>query len=614
MAVTAAYSLSAERNRNRIRPRALHRATFGRCSGPYHRERITQLLTRSVAFLMLLTASTHASPPLVNGKWFGGDIGSYYSSGGVPNDYLAVFNMGFSNDPGLWYEIEPSEGTFSDWFPGGTTTIPVPPLYECPSVLWGYYDVPQNNEPSWMVNLPPAQQVNDYIGYLQYLETHLPKGSHVELIAEALHTNMSTVEQSLGGTGATGWDGLIKAIKLFRQYCPDLACVVMDFNLLWNDHLSWDGTATGTPETTRFINQINVLKANGAAPDFLADEGDFLDGATAEQITTSLNRIGALGIPIEVNNLDVENGAAGDDAAQLADMQRIFSAIWQNPYVIGIAVWDTWNGFGTGYPGHVNDNLYAGGNVATLVHRPALDWIISYIPTSNPPNAFAQPSPTPTPIPAPIPTPSAPVPSPAPAIAFVQQGYSTPQNSVATVTVPLSNAQAPGSANVVVVGWNDATHTVSGVTDANGNLYVLAAPAIQYPAGNISQAMYFSPNIKGGGNSVTVSFSGPVPYADVRIAEYSGVQNLAGTSSASGSSINPSSGSVNSSAPALLVSAVTTTGEVTVSGLGFNNRVITSPDGDLLQDEILTGKTGTLSDGATLGGTDYWVSQLVSFK
>jgi hypothetical protein len=185
---------------------------------------------------------------------------------------------------------------------------------------------------------------------------------------------------------------------------------------------------------------------------------------------------------------------------------------------------------------------------------------------------------------------------------------------VSTVTVPFSNSQSAGSANVVVVGWNDATHTVSGVTDANGNSYVLAAPAIQYPAGNISQAMYFSPNIKGGGNSVTVSFSGSVPYADVRIAEYSGVQNLAGSSSASGSSINPSSGSVNSSVAALLVSAVTTTGGATASGPGFNNRVITSPDGDLLQDEIVTGKNGLLSDRATLGGTDYWVSQLVSFN
>ena len=84
--------------------------------------------------------------------------------------------------------------------------------------------------------------------------------------------------------------------------------------------------------------------------------------------------------------------------------------------------------------------------------------------------------------------------------------------------------------------------------------------------------------------------------------------------SASGYSSNPYSGSVDASAPVLLVSAVTTTGGVTAWGSGFNNRVITSPDGDLLQDEIVAGKSGPLSDGATLGGDAYWVSQLVSFN
>jgi hypothetical protein len=55
-------------------------------------------------------------------------------------------------------------------------------------------------------------------------------------------------------------------------------------------------------------------------------------------------------------------------------------------------------------------------------------------------------------------------------------------------------------------------------------------------------------------------------------------------------------------------------GGVSASGPKFNNRVITSPDGDLFQDKIVTGKTGPLSDGATLGAGDYWVSQLVSFN
>src|SRR5262249_14496035 len=45
---------------------------------------------------------------------------------------------------------------------------------------------------------------------------------------------------------------------------------------------------------------------------------------------------------------------------------------------------------------------------------------------------------------------------------------------------------------------------------------------------------------------------------------------------------------------------------VSASGPGFNNGVIASPDGDLLQNEIATEKPDRLSDGATLGSIDYW--------
>jgi len=78
-----------------------------------------------------------------------------------------------------------------------------------------------------------------------------------------------------------------------------------------------------------------------------------------------------------------------------------------------------------------------------------------------------------------------------------------------------------------------------------------------------------------------VRFSAAAPYADVRIAEYSGGDTLADSSRASGSSTNRSSGSVNNSTAILLVSAVTTAGAVPALGPGFNSRVITSPDGIL---------------------------------
>ena len=115
--------------------------------------------------------------------------------------------------------------------------------------------------------------------------------------------------------------------------------------------------------------------------------------------------------------------------------------------------------------------------------------------------------------------------------------------------MPYTAAQTAGNLNVVAVGWNDATSTITSVTDSAGNTYQLAAPLTRGSA--LSQAIYYAKNIKAaaaGANTVTVDFSGAVPYADIRIAEYSGldpVNPLDTTASAAGSGATASSGNLH---------------------------------------------------------------------
>ena len=59
-------------------------------------------------------------------------------------------------------------------------------------------------------------------------------------------------------------------------------------------------------------------------------------------------------------------------------------------------------------------------------------------------------------------------------ITFVQGNYQAPQTSSSSVAVTYTAAQSAGDLNVVVVGWNDASTTVSSVTDTSGNTYSLA--------------------------------------------------------------------------------------------------------------------------------------------
>lgn len=125
-------------------------------------------------------------------------------------------------------------------------------------------------------------------------------------------------------------------------------------------------------------------------------------------------------------------------------------------------------------------------------------------------------------------------------ITYIQANYAVPQ-SAQTVNVTFTAAQTAQNLDVVVVGWNDSTATVTGVTDKSGNVYTLAVgPTVQ--AGVASQSIYYAKNIASaaaGANVVTVTFSSAATYPDIRILEYSGVDldnPVDVTASSSGSS------------------------------------------------------------------------------
>ncbi len=203
-------------------------------------------------------------------------------------------------------------------------------------------------------------------------------------------------------------------------------------------------------------------------------------------------------------------------------------------------------------------------------------------------------------------------------IAFVQTNSATPQTPQATVTVTFNSAQTLGNLNVVIVGWNDSTTTVSSVADTKGNAYAVAAAAI-VQSGTASQAIYYAKNIAtaaGGANTVTVTFSVAARFPDIRIAEYSGIDTvnpLDVSAGAQGSTATSSSGSVTTTnANDLLIGANLVQSTSTAAGAGYTNRGIT-PDGDLLEDRVVTA-TASYSATAALDKVQQWIMQMVAFR
>jgi hypothetical protein len=200
-------------------------------------------------------------------------------------------------------------------------------------------------------------------------------------------------------------------------------------------------------------------------------------------------------------------------------------------------------------------------------------------------------------------------------ISFVQVAAATPQTASSTVSVAYKVAQTAGDLNIVVVGWNDTTSVVNTPTDTQGNTYLLAVGPTT--ASGARQSIYYAKNIKGGGNTVTVTFNQAAAAVDVRVLEYKGLSQtspLDVTAAAVGSSTTASSGSATTtSANELIFGADTIATGTPGPGAGFTTRIITSPDSDIAEDKIVS-TTGSYSATAPVSPSGYWVMQMATFK
>src|SRR5262249_1409116 len=131
---------------------------------------------------------------------------------------------------------------------------------------------------------------------------------------------------------------------------------------------------------------------------------------------------------------------------------------------------------------------------------------------------------------------------------------------------------------------------------------------------------YYAKNISGavpGGNTVTVTFTAAATTPDIRIAEYSGLdttnpldvavhKETTGTTSDTGLV-------ATTNANDLLVSANLVKSPSTAAGAGYTNRVITTPSGDILEDQVVTA-TGSYKATAPLTASAMFIAEMVAFR
>ena len=104
--------------------------------------------------------------------------------------------------------------------------------------------------------------------------------------------------------------------------------------------------------------------------------------------------------------------------------------------------------------------------------------------------------------------------------------------------------------------------------------------------------MYYAANVVAGTNTVTVTFDAAVPYPDVRIAEYSGIDAVnavdVGAEGVGTGTLSDSGSVTTTNANDLLVGAnYVTIARDRCRATGYTSRVITS-DGSILEDRVVT--------------------------
>jgi hypothetical protein len=193
-----------------------------------------------------------------------------------------------------------------------------------------------------------------------------------------------------------------------------------------------------------------------------------------------------------------------------------------------------------------------------------------------------------------------------------------------STSATFAQAQTAHNLNVVVIGWNDATRSITGVADTTGNSYAEAAPTATYTSGGASlrQAIWYAKNITAhaAGNVVTVAWDGTPTLPDVRAVEFAGLDqtNPLDTSTAKGGTytgtvpVSVGTDAVSTSAASeLLVGAGMTSWAY--SGLGVNFQGLIRPT-TLAEYRVVQAAGSYAADAMLAGYTQNWLMSLATFK
>lgn len=226
-------------------------------------------------------------------------------------------------------------------------------LYRHHTLVWG------NQEPGHIAGLDSASQYQEVVNWISSVGQRYPDMDFCDVVNEPLHAPPS-YKRALGGDGVTGWDWVIKAFELARQYLPAKTELHLNEYSVIND-----GNANA-----RYIQIINLLKDRGLI-DGIGVQGHNFEvngGASMTTLHNNLTNLAATGLPVYITEFDIN---VEDDNTQLQRYQTIFPVLYEHPGVYGITLW-----------GYIRYEIWQQNAYLLnerLAERPAMQWLRTYL-------------------------------------------------------------------------------------------------------------------------------------------------------------------------------------------------------------------------------------------
>lgn len=309
---------------------------------------------------------TRTDPAIATGK--SKYLGGAWSPGTASLNFANYWNQVTAENGGKWGTVEGTRDVMN-WAQADAARDLANAngySFKWHTLFWG------NQQPAWIESLPPAEQLEEIREWLQAIKDRYGDDiDQIEVVNEPLHdpprgaTNGNYIE-ALGGNGVTGWDWIINAFTLAREYFPNAELLINDYSIT-NDNNA----------TTNYLRIIALLQERGLI-DAIGDQAHAFsttEPAPMPNHRANLDRLAATGLPIYITELDIDGNAVGvlNHEVQLAAYQRIFPVFWEHPAVKGVTIW-----------GYVQGFHWRNAQGAWLLYnnggeRPALQWMIRYV-------------------------------------------------------------------------------------------------------------------------------------------------------------------------------------------------------------------------------------------